>query len=327
MLSQQRSAKKPPIQVIGQYRSTSQYAFITSRHPGARGFSLIEMIVALVVSAILAIGLIGFIDDSVDGFTTTANRNQLASAGRVAIDRLAFELHNALPNSIRVTSANAAGEQCIEFIPVRASTSYLTPSFRGGGSISFEVVDFDPTQHGTSGGFAVIYPNRQNQLYDGDNGPSGNWPDFPSNRPIQEIDSIADSALPDQSTVTLVKSHRFRRRSPFQRFFLVDEPVSYCIVGDKLYRYTNYGFYTNQVDREEEAGVCEVASNDRCLPNYAAAPNKMLMTDSINNTGLTAFDVIEQSLRRNSLVSIEMNFERDTDSIALNHEVMTRSVP
>lgn len=293
-----------------------------------RGFSLIEMIVAIVVSSILAIGLVGYIGDSVDGFTTTANRNQLASSGRVAIDRLAFELHNALPNSIRVTSANAAGEQCIEFIPVRASTTYINPSFRGGGSSSFDVIEFNPLQQGATSGFAVIYPNRQNQLYDGDNGPSANWPDFPTRRPIQEISSITDSASPERrSTVTLVKNHRFQRRSPFQRFFLVDEPVSYCVVGDKLYRYTNYGFYTNQVDVEEEAGVCEVANNDRCLPNYAAAPDKMLMTDSINNTGLTAFAILDQSLRRNSLVSMEFNFERDLDSITLNHEVLTRSVP
>ena len=138
---------------------------------------------------------------------------------------------------------------------------------------------------------------------------------------------MAASASANRTTVTLVKSHRFRRRSPTQRFFVVEDPVSFCVVGDKLYRYSNYGFYTSQVSQEEESGVCEVASNQTCLPNYNSAPYKTLITDSIDNTGMTAFTVGSQTLTRNSLVEIELNFVADGESITLNHEVLTRSVP
>lgn len=291
------------------------------------GFSLIELVATILISGVLAIGIVSFIADSVNGLTSSGNRNQISSAGRTALDRLAMELHNALPNSVRATTATAGGDQCIEFVPVRAATTYIDPSFRGGGSTSFEVVDFLPSQHGVSGGYAVIYPNRRSQLYDGDNGASAGWPNFPNRRPIQEISAIADSASDDQSTVTLVKSHRFRRRSPNKRFFIVEDPISYCVVDDKLYRYTNYGFYTNQVSQEEESGVCEVATNQRCLPNYVATPDKMLITDSIDNTGLTAFRVSSQTLNRNALIALEFNFSANGDSIILNHEVLTRSVP
>lgn len=292
------------------------------------GFTIIEMVVTIAISGILAIGIVSFIGDSVSSLTTSANRNKIATSGRIAIDRLAMEIHNALPNSIRATTAAAGGDQCIEFIPVRAATTYINPSFSSGGSTTFEVVDLTPSQHGVSGGYAVIYPRNQNRLYDGDNGASAGWPNFPANRrPIQEITSIADSASPDQSTVTLVESHRFRRRSPSQRFFIVDDPVSYCVVGENLYRYTDYGFYTTQVSTEEESGVCEVALDDACLPNYAAAPSKMLITNDLDNTGLTAFTVSAQNLRRNSLVAIQFNFTANNDSIILNHEVLTRSVP
>lgn len=289
------------------------------------------MIVVIVVSSIMLIGVIGYITDAVEGLSASTNRNQLASAGRTAIDRLAMELHNAMPNSIRATTATAGGDQCIEFIPIRASTSYINPSFSGGGTTSFDVVDFIPSQHGVTGGFAVIYPNRQNQIYDGDNGAYALWPNFPSNRPIQGITDIQDSVTADQSTVTLVKSHRFNRRSPNLRFFVAEQPVSFCVVSDKLYRYTDYGFFTTQVSAEE-SGTCIVTTPDRCLPNYAAlsaAPPriKTLITDSIDNTGLSAFTVGNQTLTRNSLVSIELNFSRDIDSVSLNHEVLTRSVP
>ena len=291
-----------------------------------RGFSIIEMVVAIVVSSIMAIGIIDYIGRSVEGISSSANRNQLASAGRMALNRLGMELRNSLPNSIRETTATAGGDQCLEFIPVRAATTYINPPFTGGGGTTFDVVDFVPSQHGVSGGFAVIFPNRQDEIYDGDNGASGTWPDFPFRGPIEEISSIIDSAAADQSTVTLVATHRFNRRSPNKRFYVVEEPVSYCVVGDKLYRYTNYGYYTTQVD-EEESGTCVVASNDRCLPNYAAAPDKMLITDNIDNTGLMAFTVGTQTLTRNSLIAIVLNITSDGDSIMLNHDVLTRSVP
>jgi len=181
--------------------------------PAPRGFTLVEMIVTIVVSAIIAVGIVDFIGRSVTGLDTTAGRNQLASAGRTAIDRLAMELHNALPNSIRATPAQPGGDQCIEFIPIRAMTSYIDAPVTGPGAATFDVVDFVPSEHGASSAFAVIYPNDIDELYDGDNGASGNWPDFPDRGPIQEISSIADSSDPDQSTVTLVKSHRFQRRS------------------------------------------------------------------------------------------------------------------
>ncbi|NQV71130.1 MAG: type II secretion system protein [Pseudohongiella sp.] len=299
-----------------------------------KGFTVIEMIVAIVVSSIMAIGVVGFIGRAVDGIDSASSRNQLASAGRIAIDRLAMELHNALPNSIRVTPTaglNATGDQCIEFIPVRAATSYINPPFLGLGSSTFEVVDFTPSQHTVTGGFAVIYPNRQDQVYDGDNGAYAVWPNFASNRPIQEILDIQDSVSADQSTVTLVIPHRFRLRSPSQRFFVADQPVSYCVVADKLYRYSDYGFFAAQVD-VEESPTCIVTTPARCLPDYAALSAtppriKTLITDSVDNAGLTAFRIDSPTLARNALIAIQLNFSSDGDSIILNHEILTRSVP
>lgn len=291
------------------------------------GFSIVEMVLAIVISGILALGVINFIGDSVNGLTSTTNRNEISTAGRIALDRIAMEIHNALPNSIRTTVATAGGDQCLEFVPIRAATSYINPPFTGPGTLSFDVVDFQPSQHGINGGYAVIYPNRQNTLYAGDIGTSSGWPNFASRGPIQEIASIAASVSPNQSTVTLTKAHRFQRRSPQQRFFVVEDPISFCVVGENLYRYTNYGFYTLQVTDEEEAMVCEVALDQTCLPNYDAAPDKVLITDNIDNTGLSAFTVAVQTLTRNSLVALEFNFTANGDSIILNHEILTRSVP
>ena len=87
------------------------------------GFTIIEMVLTIVISSILAVGIVSFIGDSVDSLTTSTNRNKIAASGRIALDRMASEMHNALPNSIRVTTATPSGDQCLEFIPVRASST------------------------------------------------------------------------------------------------------------------------------------------------------------------------------------------------------------
>ncbi|MCG8415427.1 MAG: type II secretion system GspH family protein [Pseudomonadales bacterium] len=302
------------------------------RHRQDSGFTLVEMVLAITITGIIGAVVVTFMANSAEGLATAQNRNQLASAGRVAIDRIAVEIHNALPGSIRTTTATAGGDQCLEFIPVEVATSYINPPFTSTGT-TFNIVDIydnaavihpsaPPTLYG------VIYPRRANQLYNGDNGASTGWPNFPVRGPIEQISSIADdAATAGQSTVTLTTSHRYRRRSPFQRFFVVSDPVSYCVVGDKLYRYGNYGFYQTQVTQEEETGVCEVALNQTCLPNYDAAPDKMLIVDNIDNTGLTAFTIGAQSLRRNALLLIQLTLTDNGDTVELTHEVLSRSVP
>ncbi|MDC0598551.1 prepilin-type N-terminal cleavage/methylation domain-containing protein, partial [Gammaproteobacteria bacterium] len=101
-----------------------------------QGFTLIEMVVAILIMSIISIGLVRFILDSTDGYIRTATRNQLSSSGRAVIDRISMEVHNALPNSIRIGSADAAGNQCLEFVPVRAASSYINPPF-GSASTTF----------------------------------------------------------------------------------------------------------------------------------------------------------------------------------------------
>lgn len=292
-----------------------------------QGFSLVEMIAAIVVSAILSIGVISYIGDAVEGVDSSANRNQLASSGRTSIERLAMELHNALPNSIRVRFVSY-NDQCIEFIPVIGSTSYINPPFTGLGATSFNVVQFNPDLNGTTTGYAAIYPNSAASLYDGNNGASSSWPNFLARGPIEAITSIASGGT-NISTITLSKAHRFSQRSPNDRLYVTADPVSYCVKSDKLYRYTNYGFYDVQSSQEELSGVCSVALDQRCLPNYTSAPDKMLITNSIDNAtaSITAFTVTPQALNRNALISIELNFSRDGDVVRLNHEVLTRNVP
>lgn len=289
------------------------------------GFTLIEMVVAIAVSGILVAGIISYIGDSVVGYDTAAERNKLAQDGRIAIDRLSVELHNALPNSFRVSTATAGGDQCIEFVPVVATTSYINPPLDAAGS-SFNVVEFNPTREGTTSGYIAIYPTQVNQIY---NAETGSGTGFPNTGPINTLSSIQDTSpsSTQQSLVTLASSHRFSDPSPNNRLFLVEDPISYCVKGSRLYRYTDYGFYNVQTTTEAATGVCSIGAGDRCLPSSSGGGSKMLIVDGINNSGISAFKLLPQTLARNALVSIEFNFSKQNNTILMNHQVLTRSVP
>jgi MSHA biogenesis protein MshO len=302
------------------------------------GFTLVEVIIAIVIMAIISIGLVKFITDSSTGYVTTAARNQISAAGRAAIDRMSTELRNATPGSIRiepdvphaVTDIDAyAGDQCVEFIPVLAATTYIDPAFRPAAhKTSFDVVDFVPSQVGQNGLYAVIYPTSEADLYDVTFGPGNETRAIArvnvTNGVVSNTDTLTYSRLSDDAAY----SHRFRRQSPVQRLFLTEQPVSYCITGSKLYRYTNYGFTDDQLLPVRPNGTCAAT----CLPDSTAGEGRWLVSDQVDNSGLTgasgqAFNWLVASRRRNGVLQIELNFARKGQEVRLNHEVMQQTTP
>lgn len=264
------------------------------------------MVTTILISSILAVGVVSYIADTTESFVTSSNRSRLAGSGRAALDRMTFEIHNALPNSVRVNTAALNGDQCLEFMPALKATTYINPSFSGGGSSSFDVIDFNPltTIASPAGIYAAIYPIDTADLYD--------YSDDVG--PLALIDEISDPSGADgEMTVTLDTAHRFSKRSASNRVFLVDEPVSFCVVEDRLYRYSNYGV---------EATQC---TPDTCLPS--SLPDRALIAESIENSGLTAFSVGAATTRRNAIVSFDFLMSSQGDSVRLNHEVQTHNVP
>lgn len=296
-----------------------------------KGFSLVEMVVAIVIMSIISIGLVRFILDSSQGYLNSANRNQLSAAGRMVIDRLSIELHNTLPNSIRITGAYTsasgpvlggdalAGDQCIEFILVRAATTYINPPFRPRSSTTgFNVIDFVPDQDNVTDVYAAIYPIRTSEIYQGP---------LPVTGPVAHITMVNDMDTMDGINELDMDLHRFTRRSRFNRVFLTDQPVSYCVKGDRIYRYTNYGFTTSQIRPVDIGGACSAGS---CLPS--STPNRVLITTLVDNAALTdagsqAFDQLAATRRRNAVVQLEINFSKNGDVVLLNHEVLLQNTP
>lgn len=68
----------------------------------ARGFTLVELVITLVVIGIIAGVLAPFIFQAVNGFTDTRARAELVGKGRLALERLARDVRQADPGTVRV---------------------------------------------------------------------------------------------------------------------------------------------------------------------------------------------------------------------------------
>ncbi|MFP2769487.1 prepilin-type N-terminal cleavage/methylation domain-containing protein [Oceanisphaera sp. KMM 10153] len=92
----------------------------------ARGFTLLELVIVLVLIGISAIFGTRFIADMATTYVGTAERGQALAGARFAMERIKRELSLAYSPSVYV-SANDDGinKRCVSFVPVLASGRYL----------------------------------------------------------------------------------------------------------------------------------------------------------------------------------------------------------
>ena len=253
-----------------------------------KGFTLIEMVVVIVVIGVIMSGTAVYITNGVRAYTNTANRDQLTSLGRITVERVARELRTALPNSIRVSN------NCIEFFPIQGGSVYLNLPVTNAAT-SFNAVSVTtPSGFGTL--YIVVYPYNSATLYSLSN-PGA----------IAQLTSISGAPT---ATVTLANAHRFITHAPQRRFFIVSSPVSFCLVGTSLYRYSGY----------------TISNSQTAPPNTGAALLAENIQTTDNATTVVPFTYAPGTLQRNGIVTLDFRFLQDGDWIRLSHEVQVRNV-
>ncbi len=85
-----------------------------------RGFTLIELIIVMIVTAIVVVMISTIISRPLTTYFDTQRRADLAERAQVAINRMTIELENPLPYSVRVTN----GGKTLEFMPAIAAGRY-----------------------------------------------------------------------------------------------------------------------------------------------------------------------------------------------------------
>jgi MSHA biogenesis protein MshO len=91
----------------------------TRRRVRAGGFTMVELVVVIVVTGVIAATLTVFFRPAIDGYLASRNRADLTDQADTALRRMVRDVRLAVPNSIRTP-----GSQCFELIPTSSGGRY-----------------------------------------------------------------------------------------------------------------------------------------------------------------------------------------------------------
>jgi MSHA biogenesis protein MshO len=215
-----------------------------------RGFTLIELVVAIALSSIVVSFMAAFIVTPMNAYGSLTRRADLVDSADSALRLIARDLRIAVPNSVRVGGTGAIS--VIELLRGVDGARY-----RDGGPLT------DPTREldfsAPDGAFATTVPfsyisvpftSSSHYLVIYNVGvPGANAYDLANViTPAGTSIAISAGAAANEQLITLSPAYRFAWGSPGKRLFLVDGPVTYlCDSGaHTLTRYSGYSISSVQ---------------------------------------------------------------------------------
>ncbi len=211
--------------------------------PLQAGFTLVETVLVIAITGVLAAVVSSFIAAPVQAYLGTAARSALGAQADGALRHMARELRSALPNSVRVTASGLA----LEFIPTTAAARHAT---EGSGALQFGVIDT---------GFDVIGPplllaaGQQLVFYNLGEGVIGSDAYAPNGTALEQASSnrrAFSNGAGATSSVALVSAAALpvTALAPPYRVMVVSAPVSYrCdLAAGTLTRHADYGWVATQ---------------------------------------------------------------------------------
>lgn len=206
------------------------------RLTSSSGFTLIELVTVIVLVGILSAMGIGFITKPIEGYTALARRVELVDTAEGALRRMQRDIRQALPNSVRI----GGGGTTLELLHVSEGGRYRAEGpgdvldFSNPADTAFDVLG-PLNAVPSAGSWLVIYNLSADNAVTTGNAYQANADNrFAVNSAASTVNNL--QFLPKAPPVS------FPRSSPFQRFFIVDTPVSYvCDLAAKtLTRHAGY---------------------------------------------------------------------------------------
>ncbi|HEY8539918.1 MAG TPA: prepilin-type N-terminal cleavage/methylation domain-containing protein [Steroidobacteraceae bacterium] len=280
-----------------------------SRCTPNRGFTLIEVVVALAIAAILAAFVVTASTAPINAYLDQSGRAQLSDTAAVISRSLADDLRRALPNSVSVT--NAGSRSIIEMVLVDAVVNYeradeLSDSARG--------LDFSPASETQFTVLGYLDASAGNTYRLDAHLVVGNLGRGVGGRNVYATTAnpgvitpagleinVARNVAARQEAVSIPSGFRFADPGTSGRMFVVRTPVTYiCNSATRtLRRFSNYALSPNLPASEaapqlNQAGVenrlladtvssCNVA----CRTNLTVCDDTLILRISLERTSVT----------------------------------------
>ena len=259
------------------------------------GFTLVEIVVVIVIIGILSALGGKLIMRPVSNYVDLNRRAALVDQAEMAMRRMQRDIRQALPNSIRIDSSG----HYLEMVSTVAGGRYRNyPDPVSGG----DILDFTQPDDGFDilgslssvpavGQKAVVYNTSAV-------GSSGNiYASSPDNTA-----SVGSGSTIDH--VALSPAFQFVHPSPYQRFFIVDEPVTYACEGDVLNRYAGYAIASSQ-------------------PTGSLSSPALVAT----RIGACHFSYDPGASQRAGLVTLELSLTEEGETVTLLHQIHVVNTP
>lgn len=261
---------------------------MTRRTGGQGGFTLLEAIVVMVVTGIVAGMIATFMILPVRGYLDAKRRAEMSEAADLALRRIGYELRRAVPNSVRLITDG------LEFIPARDGGRYRRSGVgkvldgTAAGDVEFDVLG--PPVVADADDYLVIFNTGQAGL-DAYEAPAGNR---------RQLSAAAATTVSYTGSGVVFPAFH----SPSQRFQLAPKegPVRFlCNAGGELRRETNYA-----------------------TPGFATGSG--VQTAVLGRGVQCRFDYQPENAR-SGLVTFELRVSRGTETVRLLHQVHVDNTP
>jgi len=263
----------------------------------ARGVTLLEMIMVIVITGIIGVAVAVFIRAPVEGYVDAARRAELTDIADTALRRITRDLRTALPNSVRVDPTG----RYIEYLQTSGGGRYRAePDSGGAGNVldfaaadtAFDVIGQLPNAIAVGNRIAIYNLGAGTGTTDAYTGAN--------------IAAITGLAAPTIS----IAAHLFPFPSPGKRFQVVQYPVSYhCDLGTGRLR--RYWGYTIQAVQPTAALPLDGST-------AALATNVSNCTFSYTTDGAAG---------RTGVASLTLQIAQSGETVRLFQQVHTNNVP
>jgi MSHA biogenesis protein MshO len=263
-----------------------------------RGFTLVELIVVITVTSILAAGAALFIRNPTQAYFDAESYANLTDRADTVLRRMSREIRNALPNSVRVATNGA--DTFVEFIPVKSAGRYRAEVGINGAdnpldfSLSADTFDVLGSAVTVSSGDKLVVYNlgiAGSDAYEGTD-----------IRPLVTSGSL--------NTLSF-NGGAFPLASPSSRFYTVSTAVTFAcdMTNHQLLMYSGYAIQSTQPSSIATLNALvtarQLAANvTTCQINYAAG-----------------------ALQRSGIITIYLGLTQDAAKVNLMHQVNVVNSP